>query len=579
MNTSIHIDVDVPMEMRDGTILRANIYRPDDNQKHPAIFMRAFWKTYGSFWHLDIFRAIYSGYALVGQVIRGRGTSEGEWIPEEAQGKDGYDSVEWIAGQSWCNGVVGQYGFSHAGGMSAQTAMENPPHLKAIAPWSSGVGADVGPRPPGSTDTGGAFSYITALEWLSNESRDVVNRMERQGKDVTEIRRSLEWAASNPDEYIYYLPIKDMPFAKFERIGSMWTNRFRWAPRRAAGEVKTYERVLVPCSHLTGWYDGPCVGTWESFVNMRKRGGSQLSREGQHMLCGPWAHTEPLGGHLGDWNFGNDAAAVSPSSYMLKFFDKYLKGKDIKIAPVQFFLMGRNHWFESDDWPLPETQWQRFYLHSNGKANTASGDGRLSREEPGSESPNTFIYDPLHPVPTLGGSITASPAGFGLARGPMDQSSLERRDDVLCYTTPSLTENVEITGPIQIHIFASTSAKDTDFTAKLVDVYPDGRTQNLVDGLKRAGGLKSSLQPEFITPREVYEYVINLGPTSQMFFKGHRIRIDISSSNFPMYDRNMNTGNPIGEDAIGIKAKQTVYHQAKYASYIDLPVIPNRFKL
>jgi putative CocE/NonD family hydrolase len=573
---SIHIDVDVPMEMRDGTILRANIYRPDDNQKHPTIFMRAFWKTYGSFWHIDIFRAIYHGYALVGQVIRGRGTSTGDWTPEASQGKDGYDSVEWIANQSWCNGVVGQFGFSHAGGMAAQTAMENPPHLKAIAPCSSGVRAGGGQGSPGGYNTGGAISYITALQWLSNESRDVVNRMERQGKDVTEIRRSLEWAASNPDEYINFLPFKDMPFAKFERIGAMWAGRFSGTPQRSAEEVKTYERVMVPCAHLTGWYDGPCIGTFESFINMRKKGGSQLARENQYMLCGPWAHTEHMENYLGDWNFGN-AAIEPPSSYLLNFFDKHLQDKDIHIAPVRYFLMGRNQWMESNDWPLPETQWQRFYLHSNGKANTSSGDGLLSRDEPQSEPPDKFVYDPLNPVPTLGGNITASPAGFGFARGPMDQSSLERRGDVLCYRTPPLTENVEITGPLEIHIFASTSARDTDFTAKFVDVYPDGRSQNLVDGIKRAKGLKSLASPEFITPGQVYEYVITMGPTSQMFFKGHRMRIDISSSNFPMYDRNMNTGNPIGEDATGVKADQTVYHEAKYASYIDLPVIPNRF--
>jgi putative CocE/NonD family hydrolase len=182
MPASIHIDVDVPMQMRDGAILRANIYRPDDNQKHPTIFMRAFWKTYGSFWHIDIFRAVNHGYALVGQVIRGRGTSEGEWVPEDSQAKDGYDSIEWIANQSWSNSVVGQFGFSHAGGIAAQTAMENPPNLKAIAPCSSGVGAAGG---QGGYNTSGAISYITALQWLSNESRDVVNRMERQGKDVT----------------------------------------------------------------------------------------------------------------------------------------------------------------------------------------------------------------------------------------------------------------------------------------------------------------------------------------------------------------------------------------------------------
>jgi uncharacterized protein len=573
MTASIHIDVDVPMQMRDGSVLRANIYRPDDNQKHPSIFMRAFWKTYGSFWHIDIFRGVNHGYAMVGQVIRGRGSSEGDWVPEDSQAKDGYDSVEWIANQSWSNGVVGQFGFSHAGGMAAQTAMENPPHLKAIAPCSSGVGAGGG---QGGYNTGGAISYITALQWLSNESRDVVNRMERQGKDVTEVRRALEWAASNPDEYIDFLPFKDMPFAKFERVGAMWTGRFRGAARRPTGEVKTYERVMVPCAYLTGWYDGPCIGTWESFINMRKRGGSQLSRENQYMLCGPWAHTEHMENYLGDWNFGNSATQTT-SEFLVDFFDKHLQGKDIKIAPVRYFLMGRNQWLESNDWPLPETQWQRFYLHSSGKANTSSGDGLLSRDEPRSEPPDKFVYDPLDPVRTIGGNIVAAPAAFGFARGPMDQSSLERRSDVLCYTTPPLKENVEITGPLQIHIFASTSAKDTDFTAKLVDIYPDGRSQNLVDGIKRARGLK--FPPEFITPGEVYEFIINLGPTSQMFFKGHRIRIDISSSNFPMYDRNMNTGNPIGEDKTGVKANQTVYHQAKYASYIDLPVIPDRFKI
>jgi putative CocE/NonD family hydrolase len=311
---------------------------------------------------------------------------------------------------------------------------------------------------------------------------------------------------------------------------------------------------------------------------MRKRGGSQLARENQYMLCGPWAHTEHMENYLGDWNYGN-SAIESPSSFLIDFFDKHLQGKDIKIAPVRYFLMGRNQWLESNDWPLPETQWQRFYLHSNGKANTSTGDGLLSRDEPHSEPPDKFVYDPLNPVPTIGGNIVASPAGFGMARGPIDQSSLKHRGDVLCYTTPLLRENIEITGPLQIHIFASTSARDTDFTAKFVDVYPDGRSQNRVDGIKRARGLKSPELPEFISPEKVYEYVITMGTTSQMFFKGHRMRVDISSSNFPMHDRNMNTGNPIGEDAHGVKANQTVYHEANYASYIDLPFIPDRFKI
>ncbi|HEY31852.1 MAG TPA: CocE/NonD family hydrolase [Dehalococcoidia bacterium] len=580
MSSSILIDSNVPMEMRDGMVLRADIYRPDDDEKHPAIFMRAYRKVFGRVGHLDIFAATRAGYALVTQVIRGRGSSEGEWHPEEAstvESQDGYDSVEWIAEQRWCDGNVGMMGYSHAGGMAAQTAMMNPPHLKAIAPWSSGVGQRQGGpggfRPP---NTGGAISFITALLWLPNEAADVVNRLERQGQDVTEMRRSLEWARTNPEEYYNFLPLKDVPFAQFERIGQLWQFRLRGVPQtEEAKEVKTYERVMVPCSHLTGWYDGVSSASFESFMNMRTRGGSQLAREGQHIISGPWAHLLELGNHLGAMNYGAGLGRP-PSNHLIDFFNRYLRGEEVRIPPVMYFLMGRNEWHEADSWPLSQTQWQRFYLHSQGSANTSSGDGLLSRDEPSSEQPDTFTYDPHNPVPTVGGGLVGSPAGLGFTPGPLEQSAIERRNDVLCYTTPELKEDIEITGPIEVHVFAATSARDTDFTAKLVDVYPDGRSLNLVDGIKRARGLKSEYQPELISPDEIKEYVITLGPTSQLFRRDHRIRVDISSSNFPLYDRNMNTGNHIGEDSVGIPAKQTVYHEADYASYIDLPVIPDK---
>jgi hypothetical protein len=258
----------------------------------------------------------------------------------------------------------------------------------------------------------------------------------------------------------------------------------------------------------------------------------------------------------------------------IAFFDRYLKGKNIKIPTVRYFLMGMNQWQESDVWPLPNTQWQRFYLHSRGNANTGAGNGALSREEPGSESPDVFIYNPHFPVPTIGSRALAV---AGVVAGPLDQSLIEKRSDVLCYTSQELDEDLEITGdPIEIHLFASTSARDTDFAAKLIDVYPDGRAYNLVEGIKRARGLKSALKPELINPGQVYEYIIKMGKTSNLFRKGHRIRVDISSSNFPMFDRNMNTGNATGEDAKGIPAMQTIFHQPGYASYINLPVILNK---
>jgi len=293
---------------------------------------------------------------------------------------------------------------------------------------------------------------------------------------------------------------------------------------------------------------------------------------------GPWQHGDEQLSHLAGNNFG--ASVVGPERNILTerliiFFDRCLRGKDIKIPPIQYFVMNRNCWQFADTWPLPQTQFQRYYLHSGGRANTSTGDGTLSRNEPGSEQPDMYIYNPLFPVPTAGGPMTSPVPGFGLVPGPMEQSYIEQRNDVLCYTTPELREHTEVTGPLQIHIFASTSARDTDFIARLIDVYPDGRSHNVAQGIIRASGRKSEEHPELVIPGEINEYVLGMGNTSQVFRKGHRIRIDLSSSNFPLYDRNMNTGNPIGEDAKGIPAIQTIYHQSEYVSYIDLPIIPS----
>jgi len=331
----------------------------------------------------------------------------------------------------------------------------------------------------------------------------------------------------------------------------------------------------VPCFHISGWYDIFIWATFYNFGKMREQGGSKLARDGQHVLVGPWIHGSRLLGFWGELHFGTSAGAPAAqvNEQNLAFFDKYLRGKDIKIPTVRYFVMGKNRWNNADTWPLPQTQWQRFYLHSKGNANTAQGDGLLSQEEPKSEPNDIFVYNPHLPIPTTGGRFLPL---AGLVPGPIDQSHIERRRDILCYTTPELEDNIEVTGPLEVHLFAATSARDTDFTAKLVDVYPDGRAYNIAEGIKRARGSKSIFKTELVNPGEVNEYIINLGNTSQLFRKGHHIRIDISSSNFPMYDRNMNTGNPIGKDAEGIPAMQTIYHQQECVSYIDMPVIPNK---
>ena len=574
----MRIDRDVGMEMRDGTVLRADIYRPDDRQKHPTILTRFYnkaWWPRRTGW-LDIIDATDAGYAVVTQDVRGKGASDGEWRPERAsniEGLDGYDSVEWIASQSWCDGNVGMMGYSHGGGTTWQAAMENPPHLKAIAPWSSGGAGGRGEVPPVS---GGAIQFMNTLNWMTVEAVEVVDRLEREGQDVTEMRRIFEWALSNLDEYCNFLPLKDMPFTRFESIGRLWNMRLHPMPAAEPERRRRFEKVIVPCFHLSGWYDILEFNVIESFKNMREFGGSQITRESQHLMVGPWAHSAWLLSYLAGINFGGAVVGQSRnlvSDELIAFYDKYLCGKDIKIPAVRYFMMGKNRWQIADTWPLPDTQWQRFYFHSKGSANTSAGDGILSRENPGSEPADIFVYNPHHPVPTVGGPMTSPIAGFGYVAGPLEQSHIEQRNDVLCYTTPELKEDIEVTGPLQLHVSAATSARDTDFTARLVDVYPDGRSHNVADGILRASGRKSESKPELVNPGEVNEYVIGMGNTSQLFRKGHRIRIDISSSNFPLYDRNMNTGNPIGEDAHGIPALQTIYHESECASYIDLPVI------
>jgi len=305
---------------------------------------------------------------------------------------------------------------------------------------------------------------------------------------------------------------------------------------------------------------------------MTTSGGNEYTRLHQHLLAGPWCHCKPQR-VLGDIDFGPlaDEVGSGASGYILSFFDKYLKGKDIDLPAVRYFTMGSNTWSNASAWPLPGTERQRFFLHSRGKANSCSGDGLLSRDEPRNEPVDKYVYDPRNPVLTAGGRGGLAENGF--VYGPLDQIYVERRDDVLCYTSPEFVSDTEVTGSLELHLFASSSCIDTDFTAKLVDVYPDGRAYNVADGIVRAQNRNSFVVPELLHPGEITEFIIRLGYTSQLFRTGHRMRIDITSSNFPTFDRNMNTGNPIGEDAEGKSALQTIYHRAGHASYIDFPVI------
>jgi putative CocE/NonD family hydrolase len=579
MINTIKIKKSVPMEMRDGVLLRGDIYSPGDKEKHPALLMRSPYSRDMTLEHsfINLIELISAGYVLVIQSIRGTFDSGGEMglgdVSMAAEGKDGYDSVEWMAAQPWCDGNVGTAGGSYLGVLQWITARENPPHLKAMSPWISGSGGIEPSRQNGIVNLG------VALNWVLGTALEIVSWQKQAGKDVSHALEVLRRGNVLPEEVYNHLPLRDVPHFNFEGVKEVWTNRILNSDREKPEFVEKtrtqYEKVRVPCFHVAGWYDFYPAGTLSHFLNMKENGGSVLARRNQHVLMGPWLHGGPSTGlSVGDMGFGELSTMQGSqlSQYNLAFFNKYVRGMDVELPAVRYFVMGRNVWQDAETWPLPQTQWQRYYLHSQGSANSSAGNGGLSQEEPGTETPDVFLYNPHNPVPTIG--CRGGTELLRVAPGIQEQSPNERRQDVLCYTTSELREDLEVTGPLKLHLFAATSARDTDFVAKLVDVYPDGRAYNVTtDGIIRARYRKSLFQPEFVTPGEVNEYVINLEATSQLFRKGHRIRIDVTSSSFPEYDRNMNTGNPIGEDAKGIIARQTVYHNSEYQSYIDLPVI------
>jgi len=582
MVKSIRVHRNIPIPMRDGIILRADIYRPNDENRHPAIVIRtpygkSFYERSGDYFVTN--DAAFHGYVVIVQDVRGRFASDGEWPDtisvDEAkkmpEGFDGYDTIEWAATQPWCDGNIGMTGGSYLASAQWQAAILNPPHLKAIAPAIS-----AGSPLVTEVRLSGGMDLDLIVSWLAMMGVEVVSKMEKQGKDVTNLRPLLDKLLYNPEAAYNFLPLIDAPYFKIDGLSerfSKWmaTDTYLDTLPSVESLYWPYEKVNVPCLHVGCWFDIYAGGTLSNYLGMVKSGGSRYSRDSQHLLFGPWSHGKNLTAFTGGIHFGPEAsgAASLVHEIHMSFFDKYLKGLDVSFPRVRFFVMGKDRWENAETWPPPTIQWQRFFLHSDGQANSACGGGRLSREEPGLESSDTFIYDPHNPVLTLGGRIL--PTGRLLA-GPFDQSAIEHRKDILCYSTHSLDEGLEITGPLVLHLFASTSAKDTDFMAKLIDVYPDGKAFNIAEGFIRARYRKSLIHAELVDSGEINEYLIDMTATSYLFRQGHYLRIEITSSNFPRVDRNMNTGNMFGQDVKGIVATQIVYHQSGYSSYIDLPV-------
>jgi len=573
---SIKVDFNVPAKMKDGITLYADVYRPNTESKFPAILTRLPYGKNGSITggFMNPHRIASAGYNVVIQDIRGTGASEGEFYPRRAEMKDGYDTVEWIAAQPWCNGNVGMYGMSHMGFTQWAAAVMQPPHLKTICPTATKAGA----RPY----DGGALALNHLLAWAAQFPGNKLGRSKLPPEKLKMLRNEYYNLKNKLEDQYWQLPLKENSLAKLaEKIDP---SPFFYFDYLKYGDDEEFwkqsctpaplENVTIPALHICGWYDLSTSGVLDSFVQMKARGGSQLARTNQKLVMGPWVHNADFPSVSGELDFGmaSSGAIVDICGLHIRWFDYWLKGIDNGVMsepPVRIFIMGDNIWRNENEWPLARTQYTKYYFHSDGKANSRNGDGGLSDQGPDEEPTDNFLYDPRNPVPAKPGSV-----GSGIIMGAIDFQDVEKRVDVLVYSSEILKSDLEVTGPIKLILYAATSAVDTDFTGKLVDVWPDGRSYNLVDGIIRACYRASEWEAKPIVPGKIYEYCIDLGATSIIFKAGHRIRVEVSSSSFPKWDRNLNTGHRIGQDAEMKVALQTIYHDRQYSSHVILPIIP-----
>ncbi len=568
---AITVDFDVPARMRDGTVLRANIYRPAAEGRWPVLLTRL---PYGKDLPLgsavlDPVQAARRGYVVIVQDTRGCGTSDGEWYPFLAEADDGVDTIAWAADLPFSDGQVGMYGASYFGFTQWTAAVHQPPALKAMVPfvtWADPLN--------GVSYRGGAFELGLDASWNLMMGLGLLFR--RLGQDPSALGPALgAWAgefdalgttgyASLPLAEFAPLRRQELAPAFFDTVvAPMDRDAKLFAATAILGK---HDQALIPTLNVGGWYDVFLAGTIANFQAMHAQG------KPARLLIGPWTHGAQRN-PVGERNFGFGAQAglinlqIDLGSLQLRWFDHWLKGSDTGMmaeAPITIFVMGANLWRDEQEWPLARAVDTPWYLHA--------GSG-LSPERPGTtEAPDQFDYDPANPVPTRGGALLMTPE---YPSGPYDQHAIEARPDVLVYTSAPLERDIEVTGPITVHLWAISSAPDTDFVARLVDIAPDGRSFNLTDGIVRARyrHLAQGAPPSPIEPGRPYEYVIDLWATSNVFQAGHRIGLQVTSSCFPRWDRNPNTGHPFGADVELQVAHQEILHDRAHPSHVVLPVV------
>ncbi len=574
--SDIVIEKNVVMKTRDGVTLRADVYRPAGDGPFPVLLVRTPYNkdgfaTFGP-------KGVHHGFMVVAQDVRGRYQSEGEWYPFKHETDDGYDAVEWAAALPHSNGKVGMFSGSYVGATQMLAAIGHPPHLAGICPIVTASNYH-----ENWTYQGGAFEQWFNESWTSSLAENTAFR-EHDARDLTPANNALIGDSVLP---LTQYPLFNLGDAKEDAALTAHLAPYflDWLAHPTYDDYwrkwsieENYQNIQVPSLTIAAWYDIFLQGSLRNYMGLRDHAGNPEARANQRLVVAIGGHSG-WGRKIGDVDFGPNAP-FDENEMVLEWYDYLFLGKQNQFAdaahPVKVFTMGTNEWRSFSAWPPPEAKPTRYLLHASGNSNGPSGYGFLYTDpatEFRSESPDHFTYDPANPVPTVGGPLCCD--GNHLPGGPRDQKTAEARPDVLVYSTGPLEKDIVVTGPVTLELYASSNAVDTDFTAKLVDVGPDGFARNVTEGILRASYRDSNTNPAPLVPGQIYKLTIDMSATSNVFLKGHKIRLEISSSNFPRFDRNLNTGKSAAESADFVKATQTIYHDLPaHPTALILPVIP-----
>jgi putative CocE/NonD family hydrolase len=590
------VDQKVMMPMRDGIRLATDIYRPKTDKKVPIIFSRTPYNfnSWGDGKQRTrtaqrAYEAVKRGYAYVVQNERGRYYSEGEWDILGVPLTDGYDAFSWMKDQSWSNGKIGTYGCSStAEWQMAVAALDHPSHA-AMVPQSYGAGVGrVGEYYEQGNWYRGGVEQMLFFSWLYGVEHDKFKPRIPAGatqEDLIRISRFYDLAPENPpvdmSQALQHLPIQDILqniHGKREIFDKMVNRKPNDEDWYNGGLYHDDMEISIPSFWFTSWYDVSISPNLALFNHVRNNAKDLETRDNQYLVIAPVLHCSYTRAKentiVGERSVGD--ARLNYNEQIYAWFDMWLKGEQNdfkeKTPRVQYYTMGVNKWQASETWPPENTKMTTYYLNSDGKANTVSGDGRLTTSMPKKKDVSDgFTYDPMKPVPSYGGNVCCT--GNAVKAGAFDQQEMETRDDILVYTTTPLKKGVEVSGFIEATLFISSDVKDTDFTLKLIDVYPDGTAYNLDETIQRVRYREGYEKEVFMEKGKVYKVDLSALSTSNYFAEGHSIRIEISSSNFPRFARNLNTGGNNYDEKEGIIAHNRVHHSKQYASLIRIPMV------